>query len=446
MTAVLGCQRLASKSMLLLLSGRDPANSTYATETGQILYKVTKPLKSIFATATIQKAVGTVQGVWLGDEGAFEYPDPGTASTAGTSHEVPMFAEGNDDSEGLDNLAAQPAFEGHFAFIAQVEINVVKPSLFRYNGLQVPARDYLRFDGLNCLVSLFHSGHECSKHAMDTNIAGSPATDIALSNDGSEKQVAKYEDLRADLGPFRKRRQGSLEVDPSCEPILDEIMMTFIYLPITMHLFLSGRNPANSSYAAETGQVLYKVTTPLKVGPGTTTIRKAVGTVQGVWQGETGALELLKGVREEFEGEEAARELDDGESVSPTGAPILEGHFAFFAQIEFHAFADSRFRYNSLDVPVSTYFRKEGWSWLGRVRVFRASDGLEYRWERRIGGSFKLFNNESDIQVGKYDDSRPDLGPLLKGRQGSLEVDPSCEPILDEIILTFVYTYVNEEL
>ncbi|KAJ3565825.1 hypothetical protein NP233_g7396 [Leucocoprinus birnbaumii] len=398
--------------MLLLLSGRDPANSTYATETGQILYKVTKPLKSIFATATIQKAVGTVQGVWLGDGGAFEYPDPGTPSTAGTSHEVPMFAEGNDDSQGLDNLAAQPSFEGHFAFIAQVEINVVKPSLFRYNGLQVPVRDYLRFDGLNCLVYLFHSGHECSKHAMDTNIAGSPATDIALSNDGSEKQVAKYEDLRGDLGPFRKRRQGSLEVDPSCEPVLDEIMMTFIYLYIR-----------DEDYGIETWAQF-----------------KGCGKAKRVpWS-------LPKGVREEFEGEEAARELDDGESVSPTGAPILEGHFAFFAQIEFHAFADSRFRYNSLDVPVSTYFRKEGWSWLGRVRVFRASDGLEYRWERRIGGSFKLFNNESNIQVGKYDDSRPDLGPLLKGRQGSLEVDPSCEPILDEIILTFVYTYVNEEL
>ena len=49
--------------MLLLLSSSNPANSTYATAEGQILYKVTKPF---IGTATIRKAVRTVQGVWNG--------------------------------------------------------------------------------------------------------------------------------------------------------------------------------------------------------------------------------------------------------------------------------------------------------------------------------------------------------------------------------------------
>jgi len=49
--------------MLLLLSSSSPANSTYATAEGQILYKVTKPF---IGTATMRKAVRTVQGVWNG--------------------------------------------------------------------------------------------------------------------------------------------------------------------------------------------------------------------------------------------------------------------------------------------------------------------------------------------------------------------------------------------
>lgn len=197
---------------------------------------------------------------------------------------------------------------------------------------------------------------------------------------------------------------------------------------------------------------MYKVTTPLRLGPGTTTIRKAVGTIQGIWQGDSETYELPELTRktsDEEHGVKGSEEvLIDGVDDEPRNSmdvPTLEGHFAFFAQIEFRAFSDSRFRYNSLDVPVNTYFRKLGWSWLGRVRVFKASDGQEYRWERRVGGSYKLFKNDSNAQVGKYEESRPHLGPILKGRQGSFEVDPCCEPILDELIMTFVYIYVREE-
>jgi hypothetical protein len=46
--------------------------------------------------------------------------------------------------------------------------------------------------------------------------------------------------------------------------------------------------------------------------------------------------------------------------------PVLEGHFAFYAQIEFKAFLSTRFRFDSRDVSVSEYFREEGWSWYGR--------------------------------------------------------------------------------
>lgn len=50
-----------------------------------------------------------------------------------------------------------------------------------------------------------------------------------IKNDGSKKRVVKFREYRPSLGPLMKRRPASLEVDDSCIPILDEIVMTFIY-------------------------------------------------------------------------------------------------------------------------------------------------------------------------------------------------------------------------
>lgn len=43
--------------------------------------------------------------------------------------------------------------------------------------------------------------------------------------------------------------------------------------------------------------------------------------------------------------------------------------------------------------------------------------------------------------MARFRDYRISLGPLMKGRPASLEVDASCEPILDEIIMTFIYCH-----
>lgn len=50
-----------------------------------------------------------------------------------------------------------------------------------------------------------------------------------ITNDGSKTQVVKFKGYRPSLGPFLKGRPATLEIDPTCVPILDEIIMTFIY-------------------------------------------------------------------------------------------------------------------------------------------------------------------------------------------------------------------------
>lgn len=50
-------------------------------------------------------------------------------------------------------------------------------------------------------------------------------------------------------------------------------------------------------------------------------------------------------------------------------------------------------------------------------------------------------NDEYKTPVVTFKEYQHALGPLQKGRPGTLEIDPSCIPILDEIIMTFIYCH-----
>ncbi|KAJ3572618.1 hypothetical protein NP233_g2959 [Leucocoprinus birnbaumii] len=238
-----------------------------------------------------------------------------------------------------------------------------------------------------------------------------------------------------------------------------------------MRLILSSRHPKNSTYSTESGQLLYKVDTPMKLGNRTATIRKAVATVDGVWQGSNDSPRLSltqSGEKSPFSDKYSSEKYDtvpipeadrqsvdevfidsddedevDGGGAGPStlGLPELEGHFAFYAQIIFQTFQSSRFLLNSIETPVSDYFRKEGWSWFGRGRAFTASDGKEYRWELRISHLEMIRNDATKAQVVRFYPFRPAFGPISKGRAAYLEIDDSCKEILDEIILSFVYCH-----
>jgi hypothetical protein len=172
-----------------------------------------------------------------------------------------------------------------------------------------------------------------------------------------------------------------------------------------MRLILSSRHPRNSVYTTETGQVLYKVDKPHKFGHGIATIRKAVGTVHGVWQGDGLGPKVLvpslsvekspfddpepeveEGRRDSMDSEDEDVPFADSDSDSddvaergssvPSTSGVLEGHFAYLAQIEFHGISSTRFHYNNLDVSVDELFRKEGRSWYGRWVPLRICVGI----------------------------------------------------------------------
>lgn len=151
-----------------------------------------------------------------------------------------------------------------------------------------------------------------------------------------------------------------------------------------MRLILSSSYARNSTYTNEAGQILYKVDKPGTVlGPEIATIRKAVGTVNGVWMGDFALrANSLSSERQSMDKRDEGNEynpgrystdeefndsdMEDEAGPSTDVSPALEGHFAFYAQVEYNYFKTSRFRYNSLDVSVKDFFRLEGSSWFGR--------------------------------------------------------------------------------
>jgi hypothetical protein len=50
-----------------------------------------------------------------------------------------------------------------------------------------------------------------------------------VRNDESKKPVVVFKSYHSPHNPFKKPQQASLEIDDSCIPILDEIIMTFVY-------------------------------------------------------------------------------------------------------------------------------------------------------------------------------------------------------------------------
>ncbi|KAJ3569642.1 hypothetical protein NP233_g4915 [Leucocoprinus birnbaumii] len=165
-----------------------------------------------------------------------------------------------------------------------------------------------------------------------------------------------------------------------------------------MHLTLTTRNPRNSDYIAEDGHVLYKVDKPHTFTTGTVTMRKSAG-------------ESLRGQIVNL-GFMPRSNFTDG--VIPNSFLIIDLYLR------------------------ANFFGKRDGS-RGGKRIFTASDGRQYTW-KPFGKHLELYRNDgTKTLVVKYKEYRSGLVPFQKQRSASLEIDSSCIPILDEIIMTFIY-------
>ncbi|KAK7436906.1 hypothetical protein VKT23_018926 [Stygiomarasmius scandens] len=242
----------------------------------------------------------------------------------------------------------------------------------------------------------------------------------------------------------------------------------------------SGLSPIlNNTYYDESGRVVYKVHTPNLFINSTTTVIKFLSSSEEPNQdltstiiesnsepdkafisdeehelplrGGVGANEA-SGSRVSLVGDEeplvdqpartpdAETQLPSLELTEPSGSDADNDHFVYIAQIDWKRVKSSRLRFgDGKEVLAKEFFRKETWGPYGRHRVFRASDGIEYKW---IMGSYtpKLVkNNSAKTPVAKF--HRRNFGFWSKSKKSPpyLEIFPEGEHMVDEIFSTFIY-------
>jgi len=158
---------------------------------------------------------------------------------------------------------------------------------------------------------------------------------------------------------------------------------------------------SKSVYSNETGQVLYKVETPIKLPPRTSTISRVVPNNMS------------------------------------TDTEDMRDKFAYLATVKHKAIASSTLRFGGNEVETKEYFRKEGWSAHGRDRIFTGPDGHEYRWLLKSCFSELVANDEKRTPVAVF--HRKNLGIIGEARTASLEIFPVGEHIVDMILITFIH-------
>ncbi|KAJ7119088.1 hypothetical protein C8R44DRAFT_789990 [Mycena epipterygia] len=178
-----------------------------------------------------------------------------------------------------------------------------------------------------------------------------------------------------------------------------------------MQLVLTTASPSNAVYTDGSGPQ-YKVTTPLKLHDRTTAISRVI---------EHGIPRRRSQSRSEHEDE----------------AEVEGERFASLAQIDWRVVGSSVIRFRDRELLTREFFRKKGWGWYGRHRVFTAADGREFKWILGAYTSQLKLNNAAETPVAHYRPKK--LGLLSKPRKASLEVLPDFEYMMDEILVTFVY-------
>ncbi|CAA7261036.1 unnamed protein product [Cyclocybe aegerita] len=132
-------------------------------------------------------------------------------------------------------------------------------------------------------------------------------------------------------------------------------------------------------------------------------------------------------------------------------------HPTTIAEIDYRYTSNSKIRYGGQETKSDKFFRKEGWSWNGRGRLFTGPDGQEYVWKMKdencvvsahnlhlLNGKlsslicYKLYwKGNKETPAATY--HPPKSGLFRKGRPGSLEIRSEVMYMCDLVVMTFIY-------
>ncbi|KAI0315648.1 hypothetical protein OF83DRAFT_1035037, partial [Amylostereum chailletii] len=124
--------------------------------------------------------------------------------------------------------------------------------------------------------------------------------------------------------------------------------------------------------------------------------------------------------------------------VAGPHAQIIESNRAHplveVAEIRWHAVKQSVFVFKGMERKLGDYLRGKGL--MRRQRIFTATDGRSYKW---ILGMRTCWSSAADLEIEVARYHRPSVGLVGKAHTGWLEYLPQVEPILHELIMTFVW-------
>ncbi|KAJ3991801.1 hypothetical protein F5050DRAFT_1580780 [Lentinula boryana] len=237
----------------------------------------------------------------------------------------------------------------------------------------------------------------------------------------------------------------------------------------------------NNTYEDDNGIAVYTVHTPFALSPHrTTTISRAFHDLPSSRASSTPVLarritvavdehrvSLSDSYRENrtSDDDHAAESLpsivisddqrlrDNDHRNSPTASPnnvpsippmprrrTVDHNFIYVAQIDWRIFRSSKIRFGTglrsgREILVKDLFKKEGWGFWGRNRVFIGDDGEEYRWNFGRTHPQLISNNTSKTLIATFHQERL----FLKPNRAYLEILPPGQHMVDEIFVTFMY-------
>lgn len=175
-----------------------------------------------------------------------------------------------------------------------------------------------------------------------------------------------------------------------------DIPDTPLALCTAMRLILTSGRIQNTIMANEDGQVIYKTSTPLRLGKQTTTLYKVV----------------------------------------PNTDPMdMQDRFEEIGKIEWHLLGSSIMWLHGKEMKTDEYIPRHGI--LGMKRTFKGPDDRPYRWDLE-SLIVVLSSNDKERQKLAWS-SRRYYGVKGPGRDPALHVDPSLDHMSDTVVLTFIY-------
>jgi len=197
-----------------------------------------------------------------------------------------------------------------------------------------------------------------------------------------------------------------------------------------MNLYLSRWTYLNSVYMHDSGQVLYKVVTPMTMGGRISTVYKVVPS-------DANPLRFTN-----FDPSDD-HEAEDDPSFPDLTDETLKDQFSVVGSVAHKALGNSILTFGDKVVEANEFFTKDGRGLHGFHRKFTGPDGRGYKWHIRALYNELCLDDERQTRVARF--YPKSHGIFGRKHPAYLEISEEGLQILDYVLITFIYAKKRRE-